>query len=191
MTAKLIYFVTRSLDGYIEDAQGRIDWSPHDIEQQQFVNEALRPVGTHLYGRRMYETMQVWTQFGSSEADPPWARDFASYWRPADKVVYSKTLAQASTPSTRIEPTFAVESVRELKRRAARDLVISGHDLAAQAFRAGLVDELQLFIAPIVLGGGKKAQPDGMRLALELIDERRFTGNGVVFLRYRCATEVR
>lgn len=186
MTAKLIYFVTQSLDGYIEDEQGRIDWAPPDDERQRFINDALRPVGTHLYGRRMYETMQVWTQFGSSEADPPWARDFASIWRPADKVVYSKTLTQVSTQNTRLEQTFDVERVRELKRRATQDLVISGHELAAHAFQARLVDELQLFIAPIVLGGSKRSLPKGVRLPLELIDERRFNGaGGVAYVRYR------
>lgn len=186
MTAKLIYFVTQSLDGYIEDEQGRIDWAPPDEERQCFINDALRPVGTHLYGRRMYETMHVWTELGSSESDPAWARDFASIWRPADKLVYSKSLTAVSGPSTRLEQTFDVERVRELKRRAARDLVISGHELAAHAFRARLVDELQLFIAPIILGGGKKSLPEGVRLDLELIEERRFTGSGgVEYLRHR------
>jgi len=185
MTAKLIYFVTRSLDGYIEDEQGKFDWTALDEERQHFINDALRPVGTHLYGRRMYETMQVWTQFGSSESDPTWARDFARIWRPVDKVVYSKTLTQVSGPRARLEQTFDVDGMREMKLRAAQDLVISGHELAAYAFRAGLVDELKLFIAPIVLGGGKKSLPDGVPLGLELIDERRFKESGIVYLHYR------
>ena len=185
MTAKLIYFVTRSLDGYIEDEQGKIDWAAFDEERQHFINDALRPVGTHLYGRRMYETMQVWTQFGSSESDPSWARDFHRIWRAADKVVYSKTLTQISMPRTRLEQTFDVDGIREMKLRAAHDLVISGHELAAYAFRAGLVDELKLFIAPIALGGGKKSLSDGVRLGLELVDERRFKASGVVHLPYR------
>jgi len=185
MTSKLIYFVTRSLDGYIEDEQGKIDWTALDEERQQFINDALRPVGTHLYGRRMYETMQVWTQFGSSESDPSWARDFAKIWRAADKVVYSKTLTQISMPRTRLEQTFDVDGIREMKLRAAHDLVISGHELAAYAFSAGLVDEIQLFIAPINLGGGKKSLSDGVRLGLELVDERRFKASGVVHLHYR------
>lgn len=188
MTAKLIYFTTRSLDGYIEDEQGKIDWTAPDDERQQFVNDALRPVGTHLYGRRMYETMQVWTQFGSSESDPAWAQDFARIWRAADKVVYSKTLKQISVPRARLEPTFNVDAIREMKLRATHDLVISGHELAAHAFRAGLIDEIKLFIAPIVLGGGKKSHPDGVRLALELVDERRFKESGVVHLHYRVRT---
>jgi dihydrofolate reductase len=177
--------VTQSLDGYIEDEQGRIDWAPLDEERQHFINDALRSVGTHLYGRRMYETMQVWTQLGSSESDPSWARDFASIWRPASKVVYSKTLTQVSTPSTHIERVFDVERVRELKQRAEQDLVISGNELAAHAFRAGLVDEVQLFIAPIMLGGGKRSLAEGVRLALELVDERRFTGSGVIHVHHR------
>ncbi|HYQ43805.1 MAG TPA: dihydrofolate reductase family protein [Polyangiaceae bacterium] len=188
MTANLVYFVTRSLDGYIEDDQGKIDWAPPDEERLRFVNDALRPVGTHVYGRRMYETMQVWTEFGSSASDPPWARDFAGIWGAADKIVYSKTLTQVSAPRTRLEHTFDVDAIRELKLRAARDLVISGHELATLAFRAGLVDEIKLFIAPIILGGGKKALPDGVRLGLELVDERRFEGSGIVYLHYRRPT---
>lgn len=188
MTPKLIYFVTQSLDGYIEDEQGKIDWTTLDEERQQFINDALRPVGTHLYGRRMYETMQVWTQFGSSESDPSWARDFGRMWRAADKVVYSRTLTQVSMPRTRLEQTFDVDGIREMKLRAAHDLVISGHELAAYAFRAGLVDEIQLFIAPIILGGGKKSLSDGVRLGLELVDERRFKGSGIVHLHYRVRT---
>jgi dihydrofolate reductase len=136
----------------------------------------------------MYETMQVWTQFGSSESDPSWARDFARMWRAADKVVYSKTLTQVSMPRTRLEQTFDVDAIREVKLRAAHDLVISGHELAACAFRAGLVDEIKLFIAPIILGGGKESLPDGVRLGLELVDERRFKGSGVVHLHYRIRT---
>jgi len=188
MTANLIYFVTRSLDGYIEDDQGKIDWAPPDEERQQFINDALRPIGTHLYGRRMYETMQVWTEFGSSESDPPWARDFAGTWRAADKVIYSRTLKQVPTPRTRLEHTFDVDSIRAMKLRAAQDLVISGHELAAHAFRAGLIDEVKLFIAPIILGGGKKWLPDGVRLGLELLEERLFEGSGVVYLHHRLRT---
>lgn len=189
MTVKLIYFVTQSLDGYIEDERGKIDWAPPDDERQQFVNDALRPVGTHLYGRRMYETMQVWREFGSSASDPPWARDFAGIWRAADKVVYSRTLNQAPTPKTRIEHTFDVDGIREMKLRAAQDLVISGHELAAHAFRAGLIDEIKLFIAPILLGGGKKSLPDGVRLGLELVDERRFEASGILYLHHRVRTD--
>jgi len=188
MTSKLIYFVTQSLDGYIEDEQGKIDWAAFDEERQHFINDALRSVGTHLYGRRMYETMQVWMQFGSSESDPSWARDFHSIWQAADKVVYSKTLTQVSVPRARLEQTFDVDGMREMKLRAAHDLVISGHELAAYAFRAGLVDELKLFIAPTALGGGKKSLPDDVRLGLELINERRFKESGIVYLHHRVRT---
>jgi dihydrofolate reductase len=186
MTAKLIYFTHTSFDGYIEDEQGKIDWTSPDEERQQFVNDALRPIGTHLYGRRMYETMQVWTQFGFSGADPAFARDFHSVWQAVDKVVYSKTLKQVSTPSTRLEQTFDVDGIRAMKSRASRDLVVSGHELAAHAFRAGLVDELKFFVAPIIRGGGKPSLPDGVRLGLELVDERHFKGSGgVAYLHYR------
>ncbi len=185
MTAKLIYFATRSLDGYVEDEQGKIDWTSPDEEVHGFINDLLRPIGTCLYGRRMYETMQVWTEFGSAESDPPWARDFASMWRPTEKVIYSRTLKEVSMPGARLEHTFDVDGIREMKQRAARDLVIGGHELAAQAFRAGLVDELMLFIAPIILGGGKKPLPEGLRLGLELVKERLFERSGVVHLHYR------
>jgi dihydrofolate reductase len=188
MTAKLIYFATRSLDGYIEDEQGKIDWTAPDEEGHQFVNDLLRPTGTYLYGRRMYEAMQVWTQFGSSESDPAWARDFGSAWRATDKVVYSKTLKQVSMPRARLEQTFDVDRIREMKSRAAHDLVVGGHELAAHAFSAGLVDEIHHFVAPIIVGGGKPSLPDGVRLELELVDERRFEGNGVVHLHYRLRT---
>lgn len=185
MTAKLIYFATRSLDGYVEDAQGKIDFAAQDEESQQFVNDALRPTGAYLYGRRMYETMLSWNEFGSSESDPAWARDFGSTFRAAEKVIYSKTLKQVSMPMARLEPTFDAGAVRELKSRATRDLVIGGHELAAHAFRAGLVDEIKLFIAPIIVGGGKSSFPDGVRLALELVDERRFEKSGIVYVHYR------
>jgi dihydrofolate reductase len=185
MTAKLIYIATRSLDGYIEDEQGKIDWTSPDEKVHQFVNDLARPVGTYLYGRRMYETMQVWTQLGSSESDPASVRDFAGMWRAAEKVVYSKTLKQVSTPRTRLEQTFDVDAIREMKLRAAHDLGIGGHELAAHAFRAGLVDEMYLFVVPIIIGGGKQAFPDGVRLQLELVDERRFEGSGVLHLHYR------
>jgi dihydrofolate reductase len=185
MTAKLIYFATRSLDGYVEDAQGKIDFTAQDEASQKFVNDALRPTGTYLYGRRMYETMLVWNQFGASESDPPWARDFGSTWRAAEKVIYSKTLKQLSMPMARLEPTFDADAIRDMKLRATQDLVIGGHELASHAFRAGLVDEIKLFIAPIIVGGGKRSFPDGVRLGLELVDERRFDGSGIVRVHYR------
>jgi dihydrofolate reductase len=185
--AKLIYSAITSLDGYIADEDGNFDWAAPDEEVHAFVNDLERPVGTYLYGRRMYEVMAPW------ETDPTLAdqsrvmRDFAELWQAADKIVYSKTLKTVSTASTRLERDFDPEAVRQLKTQAERDLTVGGPHLAAQAIKAGLVDELQLFLAPIVVGGGNQALPDHVRVELELLDERRF-GNGVVHLRYRTRT---
>jgi dihydrofolate reductase len=181
--ARLIYSAIASLDGYVEDESGRFDWARPDEEVHAFVNDLERPVGTYLYGRRMYETMAYWE---TAAGDSATTRDFAEIWRAADKVVYSRTLAEASTPRTRIEPEFDPEAVQRLKTAAARDLGIGGAGLAAEALRAGLVDELHLLLAPVVVGGGKRALPDGVRIDLELLDERRFA-SGFVFLRYRVA----
>jgi len=182
--AKLIYSAITSLDGYIADEDGNFDWAAPDEEVHAFVNDLERPVGTYLYGRRMYEVMAPW------ETDPTLAdqsrvmRDFAQLWQAADKVVYSKTLETPSSARTRIEPNFDPEAVRQMKTQAERDLTVGGPDLAAQAIKAGLVDEWHLFLTPIVVGGGTPSLPDKVRVKLELLDERRF-GNGVVFLRYR------
>jgi dihydrofolate reductase len=182
--AKLIYSAITSLDGYIADEDGNFDWAAPDAEVHAFVNDLERPVGTYLYGRRMYEVMAPW------ETDPTLAdqsrvmRDFAQLWQAADKVVYSKTLETPSSARTRIEPNFDPEAVRQLKTQAERDLTVGGPDLAAQAIKAGLVDEWHLFLTPIVVGGGTPSLPDKVRVKLELLDERRF-GSGVVFLRYR------
>jgi len=184
MTARLIYFAIESVDGYIEDVQGKFEWSKPDDEVHRFVNDVMRPVGTYLYGRRMYETMQVWETELGKETDPPWARDFAGLWRAAEKIVFSKTLTQVSTPRTRLERTFDARAVRDMKARAGRDLAMGGHGLAAHAFRAGLIDEVHLLIAPIIVGGGKPALPDDVVLKLELIDQRRFERSSVAYLRY-------
>jgi dihydrofolate reductase len=184
MTAKLLYVAMASVDGYLEDAQGKFDFARPDEEVHQFVNDLIRPAGTYLYGRRMYETMQVWESQYGGESDPPVARDFAKLWRPADKIVYSTTLKDVSTRRTRLERTFDVDAVRDLKARAARDLAIGGPGLAAHAFRAGLVDEIHLFLWPSIVGGGKPALPGGLRLKLELVDERRFEPSSVAYLRY-------
>lgn len=185
MTAKLIYVATESLDGYIEDAQGKFDWTRPDEEVHFFVNDLLRPVGTFLFGRRMYETMRGWeTEYGSKESDPAMMRDFAGIWKVTDKVVYSATLEGVSTSRTRLERTFDVEAVRGLKARARQDLTVGGPGLAAHAFKAGLVDEIHLFIAPMLLGSGKPSLPDDVRLQLRLVDERRFGKSGVVYLRH-------
>jgi len=185
MTVRLVDVAMASLDGYVEDAKGTFDWAAPDEEVHQFVNDLLRPIGTYLYGRRIYETMQVWESEYGNASDPPVARDFARIWRAADKIVYSTVLQQVPTSRTQLERSFDVDAIRELKSRAAHDLAIAGPGLAAHAFRAGLVDEIHLLLAPIIVGGGKKALPDDVRLELELIEERRFRASGVVYLHYR------
>ena len=181
--AQLIYSAIASLDGFIEDADGKFDWAAPDAELHGFVNDLERGVGTHLYGRRMYETMAVWQRMDVS-AEPDVMRDYAGIWRDANKVVYSRTLAAASTPRTRIERDFDPEAVRRMKETAGRDLSVGGPGLAAHALRAGIVDEIQLFLVPVVVGGGTRALPDGLRVDLDLLDERRFAG-GAVYLRYQ------
>jgi len=189
MTARLIYFAMQSLDGYIEDPQGKFDWAGPDDEVHQFVNDLLRPVGTYLYGRRMYETMQGWETLYGTESDPPVERDFARLWRAADKVVYSTILSQVSTQRTRLDRAFDVDAIREMKARAQRDLAIGGPGLAAHAFRAGLIDEIHLFVAPRIVGGGKPSLPEGVDLELKLVEERRFERSSVVYLRYVALTD--
>jgi dihydrofolate reductase len=184
MTAKLLYLANMSVDGYLEDAQGKFDFGRPDEEVHQFINDLIRHAGTYLYGRRMYETMRVWESEYGGESDPAVARDFAKLWRPADKVVYSTTLKEVSTRRTHFERTFDVDAVRELKARAARDLTIGGPGLAAHAFRAGLVDEVHLFLWPSIVGGGKPALPSDIRLKLKLVDERRFERSNAAYLRY-------
>ena len=181
---KLTYSAIASLDGYVADEAGKFDWAEPDEEVHRLVNDLERPVGTYLYGRRMYEVMAYWETAHALPGQQPFVRDFAEIWHAADKIVYSKTLETAATARTRIERDFDPETVRQLKASAERDITVGGPDLAAQAIRAGLVDELQLFVAPVVVGGGKRSLPDHVRLELELLDERRF-GSGVVYLRYR------
>jgi dihydrofolate reductase len=180
---KLVYSAIASLDGYVADADGNFSWSRPDEEVHAFVNDLVRPIGTHLYGRRMYEVLVAWETMDTA-GEPAVIGDFAEIWHAADKVVYSKTLESVSSAKTRLEREFDPEAVREMKDAAARDLSIGGPELAALALRAGLVDELHLFLSPIVIGGGTQALPDDLRLELELLDEHRF-GNGVVHLRYR------
>ncbi len=182
--AKLIYSAIASLDGYIADEAGSFDWAAPDGEVHTFVNDLERPVGTYLYGRRMYEVMRAWEHPEAFAEQSPFMLDFAAIWQAADKVVYSRTLETVTTARTRIERDFDPEAVRQLKASAGHDLTVGGPHLAAQAFQAGLVDECHLFLAPMIVGGGNRALPDHVRLALELLDERRF-GNGMVFLRHR------
>ena len=185
--ASLIYAAITSLDGYVEDEDGKFDWAMPDEEVHAFVNDLERPIGTHLYGRRMYETMVFWESPPDLAEQPAFVRDFAEIWQAADKIVYSRTLPAASGARTRIERDFDPEAVRRLKATAARDLTVGGPELAAQAIEAGLVDEYHLFLVPVVVGGGKRSLPDdGARVNLELLDERRFR-SGTVYLRYRLA----
>ncbi len=182
--AKLIYSAIMSLDSYIEDQDGRFDWAVPDEEVHRFINDLERAAGTYLYGRRMYETMAGWETDPGLAADSPFMREFAAIWQAADKIVYSRTLQTVSTARTRIERDFDPEAVRHLKATSRHDILIGGPDLTACAFRAGLVDECHLFVAPVVVGGGKRSLPNNLRLELELLEERRF-GNGMVHLRYR------
>jgi dihydrofolate reductase len=185
--AKLIYSAITSLDGYVADQDGNFDWSAPDEEVHSFVNDLERPIGTYLYGRRMYEVMVYWETAHPFADQPPFIQDFAQIWQAADKIVYSKSLETVSSARTRIERDFDAEAVRQMKATAGRDITVGGPELAAQAIKAGLVDEYHLFVGPIVVGGGKQSLPNNVRVKLELLDEHRF-GNGVVHLRYRTRT---
>ena len=182
--AKLIYSTIASLDGYVADEDGTFDWAAPDEEVHAFVNDLERPIGTYLYGRRLYEVMVYWETALDGTDQPPVERDYAEIWQRADKVVYSTTLKTVSSARTRIERTFDPETVRQMKAAAGSDLSVGGPGLAAVAIRAGLVDEVHLFVAPVVVGGGTRNLPDHVRVDLELLDERRF-GSGVVHLHYR------
>jgi dihydrofolate reductase len=180
--AKLIYAAIASLDGYINDTDGRFDWSAPDEEVHAFVNDLERGVGTHLYGRRLYEVMAAWETLDPDGS--PAMEDFAAIWRGADKIVFSRTLERVSSGRTRIEREFDPDTVRRWKAEATRDLTVGGAELAAVALRAGLVDECHLLLSPVVVGGGTRALPTGLTVGLELLDVRRF-GGGVVHLHYR------
>ena len=188
MAARLIYSAIASLDGYTEDADGKFDFARPSRELHGFVNELERPIGTYLYGRRMYETMAYWETAHTLPDQRPVSRDYTEIWQAADKVVYSRTLTSAQTARTRIEPEFDPAAVRDMKAATKADISIGGPELAAEALRAGLVDELSLFLNPILIGGGKPALPDGVRIGLELLDERRFE-NGAVYVRYAIAAD--
>jgi dihydrofolate reductase len=182
--ARLIYSVITSLDGYIEDAQGKFDWAAPDEEVHAFVNDQERQIGTYLYGRRMYGVMVFWETAHTVAGQPPHILDYAELWQAADKIVYSRTLDRVSSARTRIEREFNPEEVRQIKAQAGRYISVGGPELAAQAIKAELVDEYHLFVHPVVVGGGKPSLPKDVRVDLELLDERRF-GNGVVHLHYR------
>jgi dihydrofolate reductase len=177
----LIYSAIASLDGYVEDERGKFDWAAPDEEVHAFVNELERPIGTYLYGRRMYETMVFWE---TMDDEHPVMRDFAELWQAAEKIVYSRTLEAPKSARTRIERDFDAGSVRALKESARADIGIGGAELAGQAIEAGIVDECHLILVPVLVGGGKRAFADGVRADLELLDQRGFAG-GAVYLRYR------
>jgi dihydrofolate reductase len=181
--AKLIYSAITSLDGYVADTDGRFDWAAPDEQVHAFVNDLERPVGTYLYGRRMYDVMRYWETAHTEPDQPPVGLDFARIWQAADKVVYSTSLDEVTTTRTRLERRFDPDTVRALKEGATRDISVGGPGLAAEALRAGLVDECHVFVNPVVVGGGTAFLPQGVRSDLELMDEHRF-GNGVVHLHY-------
>jgi dihydrofolate reductase len=181
--AKLIYSAITSLDGYVADRGGNFDWAEPDQEMHTFINDLERPVRTYLYGRRMYEVMVAWESITLAD-QPPFIQDYAEIWQAADKIVYSKTLEKVSSAQTRIERDFDPEAVRQMKAPARGDISVGGPGLAAQAIKAGLVDEWHLFIAPMVVGGGKRSLPNNVLLKLELLGERPF-GSGVIHLHYR------
>jgi dihydrofolate reductase len=180
--ARLIYFTLASLDGYVADTDGKWDWAEPDAEVHAFVNDLARPVGTYLYGRRMYEVMVAWENMDLA-GQPPAISDYAEIWRAADKIVFSRTLESVSSARTRLELEFDPEAVRRLKREIGHDLAIAGPVLAGQAIKAGLVDEYHLVLAPAIVGGGKRMLPDDVRIDLELRGERRFD-SGFVYLSY-------
>lgn len=182
--ARLIYPSNLSLDGYTEDERGAFDWAPPDTDVFAFITGLMGSAGTYLYGRRMYETLAVWETDPALAARSDLMAHYATTWRAADKIVYSSTLAGPLTANTRLERRFDPDAVRHLKAAATRDLLVGGPTLAAQALHAGLVDEIALFVWPVLLGGRKPALPTDARADLELIDEHRF-GRGVVHLRYR------
>jgi dihydrofolate reductase len=185
--ARLIYSAIASLDGFVEDENGTFDWAAPDAEVHAFVNELEKSVGTFLYGRRMYETMVYWETQGDGPDDHEVSAEFARVWRAADKVVYSRTLESVSSERTSLEREFDAAGVAQLKDASDRDLTIGGAELAGRALTAGVVDELQLLLVPVLVGGGKPALPAGVRRDLELLEHRSF-GSGTVFLRYRVAT---
>jgi dihydrofolate reductase len=182
--AHLIYLTNTSLDGYTEDKDGKFDWTAPSEEYSRFITDLVRTARTLLYGRRMYETMRVWETDPNLAAESPLRRDFAEIWQAANKIVYSRTLETISTRKTQLVQTFDPSAIRQLKAVDEHDILIGGPELAAHAFRAGLIDECRLFLIPILVGGGKSALPDNVRLELELLAERRFR-NGTVYLRYR------
>ena len=182
--SKLIYFIPTSLDGFIAGETDNLDWATPDEAVSALINDVHRPIGTYLYGRKNYELMTGWQTPDVIPGLTPTMMDFGRIWQAADKIVYSTSLETVSTPKTRLEREFEPQAVRDLKAQLPHDISVAGPNLAAQAIRAGLVDEYQLLVAPVMLGSGKRVLPDNVGVKLELLDERRF-GNGWVYLRYR------
>ena len=182
--SKLIYFMPASLDGFIAGENDNMDWSVPDEEVSTFINDLLRPIGTYLYGRKIYQTMTIWETPDAIPGRTPAMLDFGRIWQAADKIVYSRSLEAVSTPKTRLEREFEPQAVRDLKTQLPHDISVEGPNLAAQAIRAGLVDEYHLLVVPMMLGGGKRVLPDNAGVKLDLMDERRI-GKGWVYLRYR------
>ena len=182
--ARLIYASITSLDGYVVDADGNFDWAEPDDEVHQFVNDLGREIGTYLYGRRMYEVMVYWETVGESPGQSQASKEYAEIWKATHKIVYSTTLTAVSSARTRLEPVFDPAAVRGLKASADKDLTVAGPHLAAEAIKAGLVDEYHLFLTPVLVGGGTRSLPDDIRIGLELVDEHRFAG-GTMHLHYR------
>lgn len=180
--ARLLYSAIASLDGYVADEAGNFDWSAPDEEVHAFVNDLERPLGTYLFGRRMYEVLAVWETMDLTD-QPEVIRDYAEIWRAAEKVVFSRTLSEPASAKTRIEPEFDPAAIAQLKEASEQDISVGGPNLAAQALSAGLVDELHLFVSPVIVGGGTRALPKALKQRLDLQDERRFA-NGVVYLHY-------
>jgi len=180
--SKLIYITNMSLDGYVEDETAAFDWVIHDQKYITFITELLRPIGTFLYGRRLYETMAYWD--APLERYPPEYREFGRIWQKSEKIVFSRTLTGATTRKTRVERDFDLEAIRKLKREPEHDISIGGAELAGLALEADLVDECHLFLNPVIVGGGKPAFRAALRRNLELLETRRF-GTGVIHVRYR------
>ena len=182
--ARLVYSMIASLDGYVADEGGNFDWATPDEELHGFINDLERRIGTYLYGRRMYETMVFWETALDADGEPEVFREYARIWQAADKVVYSRTLSETTSKRTRVEREFDPGPIRDMKARAGKDISVSGPHLAGEALRARLVDEVQLFVAPVIVGGGNRAFPAGVHATLELLDSQRFA-SGFVYLRYR------
>jgi dihydrofolate reductase len=190
MMGKLIYLAIASADGYVEDAEGSFGWAAPDEAVHRFVNDLERPIGTYLYGRRMYETMLYWETAHTVPGQLLWIREFADIWQAASKIVFSATLEPVSSARTRIERSFDPVVIEQLKSATRHDMTVGGAGLAGQAIRAGLVDELQLFLVPVIVGGGKRALPDDVRSDLELLDTHRFA-SGTIYLKYRCTSALK